>query len=77
MLQSSRCEKFADPREVLESAFLARDVSIESFLFGSHLTNRLIASFVVPSLFDAVEKGDEKSRGVKKAAGLMEYEFTG
>lgn len=53
MLQFPRCEKFLDPREVRESAFLARDVSIESFLFGSHLTDRLIASFAVPSPFNA------------------------
>ena len=43
------------PRGPGESAFLALDVSIESFLFGSHLTDRLIASFVGLSPFGANE----------------------
>ena len=43
------------PRGPGESAFLALDVSIESFLFGSHLTDRLIASFVGLFSFGANE----------------------
>lgn len=56
------------PRGPGESAFLAIDVSIESFLFGSHLTDRLIASFVGLSSFGANE-------GMKKKReNLVEYE---
>lgn len=62
----SRCEKFVDPREVRESAFLAQDVSIESFLFGSHLTDRLIASFIVLSPLNV--KREKRSAEVRTSS---------
>lgn len=65
---------------VIESAgSRKRDVPIESFLFGSHLTDRLIVSFNLPALGKAGNgrRDDEKERtsSAKKTASLVEYGF--
>lgn len=65
---------------VIESAgSRERDVPIESFLFGSHLTDRLIVSFNLPAPerqeMDGGTHRKERTSSAKKTASLVEYGF--
>lgn len=65
---------------VIESTgFRERDVPIESFLFGSHLTDQLIVSFNLPASerqeMDGGTHRKEQTSSAKKTASLVEYGF--